>query len=472
MYFKQFYDPDLAQGSYLIGCQATGEAVVVDPRRDAHVYLAAAAEQGLRVTAVTDTHIHADYVSGARELAAASGATLYLSDEGGAPDSPAGDWLYRFEHEGLVHRSRLRVGNVELEALHTPGHTPEHLSFLVTDTARSHHPSHLLTGDFVFVGDLGRPDLLDAVAGGEGTRFHGATQLFKGLKDVFLALPDHVQVWPGHGAGSVCGRSLGAVPSTTVGYERLTAWWGPFVRQWDEEGFVKELLEGQPEAPDYFARMKRVNRDGPPLRARRAPLRRFTGEELRGRVNRDLVLIDTRSVREQWEGSVRGALAVPGGESFATYAAWAVDPDSESRPIVLVAKDEAHARRLVDRLSYVGIDDVIGYVASLEGLELVPVPLVRPEELRELEGAEVVDVRGAAEYALGHVPGARQLAAGNALARSHQLPRGGKLVLYCQSGGRSAVIASALRARGFSQVFEVDGSFDAWAERTLGPGGW
>lgn len=462
MYFKHFYDQGLAQGSFIVGCQAKGEAVVVDPRRDVQVYLDCAAAEGLRIVAVTDTHIHADYLSGARELAHAAGARLYLSDEGGP------EWQYAYEHVGLEHGSIIKVGNVELKALHTPGHTPEHMSFLVTDTARTTLPSHLLSGDFVFVGDVGRPDLLDAVAGGEDTRFIGARQLFASLRDEFLTLPDHVQVWPGHGAGSACGKALGAVASTTVGYERLTAWWADYLAAGDEASFTVALLEGQPAAPTYFGRMKRVNRDGPALLADRAPLREFSAEELRGRVNRDLVLLDTRSVREQWAASVPGALAVPGGNSFAAYAAWVIDPDSERRPLVVVAANGEHAASLRDRLSYTGIDDVVGYVTSLTGLDLQPLPLITPSELAELRGGaragvEVLDVREASEHLAGHIPGARQLAASRLLANSHELPRGGTLVMHCQGGGRSAVVASALRNRGFANIVELAGSYDGWS---------
>lgn len=264
MFFKQFYDTDLAQGSYMIGCQATGEAAVIDPRRDIEVYLAEAAAKGLRITAVSETHIHADYLSGSRELVAATGARLYLSDEGGP------DWLYPFAHEPLNHGATFEVGNIGFKAVHTPGHTPEHMMFLVTDRPRGHQPVLALTGDFVFVGDLGRPDLLDEAAGYENTRFEGARRLFGSLKQHFVTLPGHVQVWPGHGAGSACGKALGAVASSTVGYEKLTAWWAGYVANDDEEGFVAELLEGQPDAPSYFGRMKRHNRQGPALRGRRS----------------------------------------------------------------------------------------------------------------------------------------------------------------------------------------------------------
>lgn len=462
MYFKQFYDTDLAQGSYLIGCQATGEAVVVDARRDVHVYLEEALANDLRITAVTETHIHADYLSGSRELAAVTGADLHLSDEGGP------DWLYRFEHQPLLDGSIIDVGNIRLQALHTPGHTPEHLSFLITDRALTENPGYLLTGDFVFVGDVGRPDLLDEAAGYHDTRFEGARQLFRSLRDRFLTLPDHVQVWPGHGAGSACGKALGAVASTTVGYERLTAWWRHYLENDDEAGFVTELLAGQPAAPTYFGRMKRHNRAGPELLGERPALKQFEAAELRGRVNRELVLIDTRTVAEQWAGSVPGALAVPGGASFATYASWVIDPEVESRPLVLLASNADVASELRDRLSYVGIDNVTGYLPTLEGLELQPLPLLTAGELERLEGAYVLDVRTTSECAAGTVPGAQQIHASQVLSRASELPRGGRLVLHCQSGGRSAVIASALRNRGFGNVMELDGSYDGWLAHERG----
>ncbi|MEJ2668314.1 MAG: MBL fold metallo-hydrolase, partial [Deinococcales bacterium] len=353
MVFKHIYDTDLAQGSYLIGCPASGEAVVVDPRRDVQVYLQEAAAQGLRVTAVTETHVHADYLSGARELAAATGASLYLSGEGAPRRAGDDDWRYAFDHVALRHGDTIRVGNVEFTALHTPGHTPEHLSFLVVDGAVTDTAGYLLSGDFVFVGDVGRPDLLDEAAGGVDTRFAGARRLYASLKSVFLELPDHVQVWPGHGAGSACGKALGAVASTTVGYERRTAWWRDALEHGDVDGFVASLLEGQPDAPRYFGRMKRVNREGPPLLGERPALRRLAPDEVQARLGRDLLLLDTRPEEEQRLGAVPGALTVPGGKRFATYAAWVIDPERDPREIAVLAPDAAEARRYRDRLATV-----------------------------------------------------------------------------------------------------------------------
>ena len=232
MLLERIYDEDLSQAGYFIGCQAQKEALVVDPRREIQVYLDLAAHHGMTITAVAETHIHADFLSGTRELAAATDATAYVSGEGGE------DWQYGFEAERLHDGESIQLGNITVTARHTPGHTPEHLSYLVTDGAFADEPGYFLTGDFVFSGDLGRPDLLDEAVGMEDTRFAGAKQLFASLKSAFLTLPDHVQVFPGHGAGSACGKALGALPSTTVGYERRFAWWGPFLENDDEQGFI------------------------------------------------------------------------------------------------------------------------------------------------------------------------------------------------------------------------------------------
>jgi len=456
MLFKPVYDEDLAQGSYLIGCQATGEAIAVDARRDVDTFIALAEHHGLRITAVTETHIHADYQSGSRELAARTGATLYLSDEGDA------DWKYGFEGVKLYHGSEIKVGNIRIKAVHTPGHTPEHLSFLVTDGATTEQPGFFLTGDFVFVGDIGRPDLLDEAAGFVDTRFGGAKKLFASLRDHFLTLPDYVQVWPGHGAGSACGKALGAVPSTTVGYERMSSWWAPLVEAGDEAGFVASLLEGQPDAPLYFARMKRTNKVGPALLQGRPALRAFEPSELHGRVNRDLILLDTRDGERHRADHVPGALFVPEGKKFATYGSFAIDPDTDERPIVVLASDEAQANWMRDRLSWTGIDNVVGYVTSLDGLTAGPVPQVAPGAEREVANAQLLDVRNANEYRAGHLPGAMQLDVGRIAFRSEQVPQDRPVIVHCQGGGRAAVAASVLRAKGWDDVRELAGSYDAW----------
>ncbi|WP_433696669.1 MBL fold metallo-hydrolase [Nocardiopsis sp. CA-288880] len=456
MLLERVYDDDLAQASYLIGCQARGEAVVVDPRRDIGEYLDLARRHGMRIVAVTETHIHADYLSGTRELAAATGATAYVSGEGGE------DWQYGFDAERLMDGDTVTVGNITVRARHTPGHTPEHLSFLITDGAFSDRPGYLLSGDFVFAGDIGRPDLLDEAAGGEDTRFEGARHLFAGLRDTFLALPDHVQVLPGHGAGSACGKALGALPATTVGYERLNAWWGPYLRDGDEKGFVDELLDGQPDAHAYFARMKRQNREGPEILGPPAPLPELANAAIGRALEEDrIVFVDTRPHTEVHRGTVAGALNVPGPAKAASFGAWAHDPETETRPLVLLAPDGGTAGEVRDHLLRVGIDRVAGYTTGLEGLPTTVPAVIAPAHLEDYGAALVLDVRNRAEHAAGHIPGSTQISAGRVLWHLDELPDDGPVVTYCQAGARNSVAASALRRAGYD-VVELDGSYTGW----------
>ena len=463
MLLERIYDEDLAQASYLIGCQAKGEAVVVDGRRDIAVYQELAAKNGMKIVAVTETHIHADYLSGTRELAAATGAKIYVSGEGGP------DWQYGFAGERLFDGDTITLGNITIKALHTPGHTPEHLSFLVTDGAFSDHAGYLLSGDFVFSGDLGRPDLLDEAAGGVDTRFVGAKQLFASLRDKFLTLPDYVQVHPAHGAGSACGKALGAIPSSTVGYERLYAWWGPYLAADDEQGFIDELLDGQPDAHAYFGRMKRENREGPAVMGARAPLQELDLAAVAKDLAADKVtFIDTRSNDLVHQGTVTGALNVPAGKSVASFGAWVVNPETDPNPLVLLAPDQDTAQEMWDHLVRVGIDKVAGYVTGIEGLPVSVPKLIQPEELEGLDAAMVLDVRNKTEHKAGHIPGSYQLSGGRVMWHLDELPTEGTIVSYCQSGVRNSVAASALRRAGYD-VVELDGSYAAWAAQHQTP---
>ncbi|MFD6094100.1 rhodanese-like domain-containing protein [Oerskovia sp. NPDC060338] len=456
MLLERIYDEDLAQAGYFIGCQAKGEAVVIDARRDIADYLALAAKHGMRIVAVTETHIHADYLSGTRELAAATGAEVYVSGEGGA------DWQYGFDARRLHDTDTISIGNITIQARHTPGHTPEHLVFLVTDGAFADEPGYLISGDFVFAGDLGRPDLLDEAAGGVDTRFEGARQLFSSLRNVFLTLPDHVQVYPGHGAGSACGKALGALPSTTVGYERTNAWWSRHLAADDEQGFIDELLDGQPDAHAYFARMKKQNREGPTVLGDRAPVAELTIEDVAAQLGRDeITFVDTRPPARAHEGTVVGSLNIPDGPKSATYAAWAYDPETDSRPLVVLADDKDAAQWFADRLLRVGIDQTAGYVTTIEGLPHFVPPLLDPADLAGFDAALLLDVRQRGEYASGHIPGATQLSAARVLWHQDELPGSGTIVTYCQSGMRNTVAASALRRAGHD-VVELDGSYNAW----------
>lgn len=462
MLLHRIYDEDLAQASYFIGCQARGEAVVIDPRRDLDEYFEVAEANGMKIVAVTETHIHADYLSGTRELAAATGATVYLSGEGGK------DWQYEFEGERLHHGDSFDLGNITVEAVHTPGHTPEHLSFLITDGAFSDEPGYLISGDFIFAGDLGRPDLLDEAAGGVDTRFVGAQQLFTSLQDTFLTLPDHVQVYPGHGAGSACGKALGALPATTVGYERRYAWWAKYLAADDAQGFIDELLDSQPDAHAYFGRMKRQNRQGPvvlghPLQ----PLPELSTEQVAGQIaDGEVIVVDSRSHDQVHQGTVAGSINIPGADKAATYGAWAYDPETDTAPLVLLSADQEEAEKFRAHLIRVGIDRVSGYLTSLDGLPTITPELLSPVELEGHEHDLLLDVRNKTEYSEGHIPGAHQLSAGRVLWNLGQLPDGedATIVSYCRSGVRNSVAASALRRKGY-RVIELEGSYLGWEAR-------
>jgi hydroxyacylglutathione hydrolase len=465
MLFRRFYDDRLAQASYLIGCPAAGQAIVVDPNRHVEPFLQAASAEGLRITHVTETHIHADFVSGARELAHRAGARLLLSDEGRP------DWQYRYaEADGaelLCEGGRIRVGAVELQVMHTPGHTPEHLTFLVTDTATATEPMGALTGDFLFVGDVGRPDLLERAAHIVGTMEAGARQLFRSLQR-FARLPDYLQIWPGHGAGSACGKSLGAVPQSTLGYERRFNW--AFATR-DEAEFVHAVLAGQPDPPRYFAEMKRINRDGPRLLgADRAP-RRLPAEALAAALAADSVVVDTRPATAFARGAVPGTLSIPATRAFTTWAGWLLPYD---RDVFLIADEDGGPGldRLVRDLAGIGLDRIAGGFGA-DAVEAWPAahgPLqtIPPVELAELADGiaarrvAVLDVRSASEWSAGHLAEAVNIPLGELEARLAEVPRDRPLVVHCQSGARASMAAALLRARGVERVSVLTGGYAEW----------
>ncbi len=456
MYFQHIYEKGLAQASYLVGCQATGEAIVIDPRRDVDVYLEAAEKNHLRITHVAETHIHADFLSGARELAAATGAALYLSDEGGA------DWAYQFEHIGLRDGDQFAVGNLRIDVLHTPGHTPEHISFLLTDTPASDQPVMIFTGDFVFVGDVGRPDLLEKAAGIQGTRVQGARDMFASL-NTFRALPDHVQVWPGHGAGSACGKALGAVPSSTVGYEKISNW---ALRITDEERFVEELLEGQPEPPRYFAMMKKLNKLGPSVLGGVPHPARLTLGQFAEAMEQGVTLVDTRDKLAFAGGHYPGSLNIQDNTAFSTWAGWMLD---YSRPFILVAA-ESRIEDLTRALIRIGLDNVIGYVQDMDrigdaGYGMQVMEQIAVEELHaHREHYYVLDVRGYTEHAAGHIPGSLNVHAGLLGAAIESLPPDRTIVVHCVSGDRSSIATSFLLSRGVRNVKNLTCGFNGWVQ--------
>jgi hydroxyacylglutathione hydrolase len=459
MYFERIFDEDLAQASYIVGCQQTGEALVVDPLRDVDRYVSIARHQDLRITHVTETHIHADYLSGSRELAHAAGARLLLSDEGGD------QWQYAFDHESLHGGDRFFIGNVAVDVIHTPGHTPEHVTFVVTDTAAGDAPTLALTGDFVFVGDVGRPDLLEKAASIAGTQEVGARDLYRSLQQV-RKLPEYLSLWPGHGAGSACGKSLGAVPSTTLGYEGATSW---AFRAPDEDSFVGEILEGQPEPPTYFGRMKVINREGPPILGGLPQPKRLQPDALEKLQHQGAHIVDARPKAEFTAGHIPGALNIQADEGFANWAGWTLDPDY---PVVLVAP-EPRLDALVRGLIHVGIDTIAGYLPDMTewtagGRPVATLPHIEPTELhRRSREFEIIDVRGRDEWDNGHIEGARHIHVGYLSQRLDEIPRDRPVALHCQGGDRSTLGASILKHLGYDNVYNVTGGLSAWEEQGL-----
>ena len=465
MLLKRFYDDKLAQASYLVGCQTSGSALVVDPTRQADCYLQAARDEGLRITDVTETHIHADFVSGARELAHRANARLHLSDCGGP------DWRYAFAKEAgadLVREgSCFSVGKIEVSVLHTPGHTPEHITLLVTDSATASAPMGAFTGDFLFVGDVGRPDLLERAARQAGTLEASARDLFRSLQR-FRNLPDYLQIWPGHGAGSACGKALGAVPQTVLGYEKLFNWAFGIS---DEDEFVRVVLEGQPEPPRYFTQMKRINRDGPALLdgTRRPP--RFQADQLAKVLEDGALVIDTRPAADYATGAIPGTLNIPAGRSFTTWAGWILPYDRDFYLIVRDNRADA-VKELLRDLAGIGLDRVAGYAEAgavddwrADGLPLQATAAVDAGQVQESlrEGtAQVIDVRGDGEWAAGHLPGARHVPLGDLAQRLSEIPRDVPVILHCQSGARAAIGSSILRAHGYQDVRLYGGGFGEW----------
>lgn len=457
MLLKYFYDKKLAQASYMVGCSATGEALVIDPSRDVAPYIEAAAAEGLRITHVTETHIHADFVSGTRELASVSGAQMFLSDMGDE------NWKYSFADENTVllrDGDWWMVGNVRVDVIHTPGHTPEHLTFMITDTAGADRPIGLFTGDFLFVGDVGRPDLLEEAAGIANTRELGARQQFKNIER-FKTMPDYLQVWPGHGAGSACGKALGAIPSTTLGYEKL---FNPAFQHDTEDAFVDWLLEGQPEAPRYFARMKHVNKVGPALLATVPEPETLDRETLDRVLAEGHLVIDLRPREDYARGFVPGTINIPENDGgCVNYVGWFVDYE---QPLYLIA--EAEKLDLIVRNNRaIGVDSIVGVFAAdvIEG-ETESLAAIDARSLAEKMGDNgliVVDVRGKSEYEAKHIVGAQHIPLGYLPQRLHELPKDRMIVAQCASGYRSQVAASLLRKYGFTNVVNLSEGIDTWS---------
>ena len=468
MLFRLEYDEALAQAAYLIGCQRTGEAIVFDPERDVDRYLELAREHGLRIVAVAETHIHADFLSGARELASQAGAKVHVSGLGG-PDWRS-KWLEGIEHLELGDGDRFKIGNIEFTTMHTPGHTPEHISFAVTDLgAGADVPMGVITGDFVFVGDLGRPDLLESAAGVTGVMEPSARDLARSARG-FLALEDHLQVWPAHGAGSACGKALGAVPQSTVGYERRFN--EALSLATDEQAFVDHILRGQPEPPTYFARMKRWNRDGVPLLGGLPRPRRLKADEIDAAID-GVRVVDVRSWDDFRDGHLPGANWAMGGVGFLMAVGSYVEPEER---IVLVCEED-RLDGLVRSLVRIGLDRIEAFatprdleVRASAGGETRTTPEIDAEGfVARLEGVDrhVLDVRRAVEHGAASLEGSINVAHTRMSDRLEEIPKDGELLVHCAGGIRSAAAVTELRRRGYDAI-NVAGGWSAMARAGCG----
>lgn len=458
MFFRQFYEKGLAHASYMVGCQASGTAAVIDPQRDIDVYLRVAEQEKLRITHILETHIHADFLSGSRELQQVTGAELYLSDEGGP------EWQYQFPHVGLRDGDTFMVGNIKFEVWHTPGHTPEHISFLVTDTPASSKPIMFFSGDFVFVGDVGRPDLLEKAAGYVGTMEKGARQLYASLQR-FKQLPDYVQVHPAHGAGSACGKALGAIPHSTVGYEKITNWALQFD---DEDAFVRALLEGQPEPPRYFAMMKKLNKEPRPVlpNGKIPVLKRLSGDDIERLRASGALIIDTRDKVSFAGGHIPGSINIQNNNAFSTWAGWIVPYD---KPFALVASSET-IEDVTRKLIRIGLDHAVGYLPEVSEWasgtrELAVLPQMSVHDLAEhirKGNIVVLDVRNQSEYEAGHIEGALHIFAGYLEQQLDRIPRDRTVAVHCAGGDRSSIATSLLHRYNFTNTVNVTGGINAW----------
>lgn len=453
MYFKQFYLSCLAHASYLIG--SDGEAVVVDPQRDVDQYIGEAEHNGLKIKYIIETHLHADFVSGHRELAGRTGAEIVFGKAAGAT----------LPHRAVADGDEIRIGKVFLRVLETPGHTPESICLLVIDREISEQPQKVLTGDTLFIGDVGRPDL----AGGKGyTPQAMAAMMYDSLHQKLLKLDDEVEVYPAHGAGSMCGRSLSTETSSTIGAQRRFNY---ALQSMSRDQFVAMMTTDLPEAPVYFPRDAEINRGGAkPLETLKRPSP-YLPEEVRECAAAGHVILDVRSAAEFGVGHVPGSLNIGLGGQFAIWAGCLIPLET---PVLIVAESEEKVDEAVVRLARVGIENVKGYLDggiaewTKAGYELAEVPQISVIDLNELINSQpdlqVIDVRRPPEYQNGHVP--RAVTAPLATLEQHfdglSLDPTRTTAVICAGGYRSSAATSILQAKGFGDLLNVTGGTSAW----------
>jgi hydroxyacylglutathione hydrolase len=450
MYFKQFYLGCLAQASYMIG--DGGEAAVVDPRRDVDEYLEEAKREGLTIRYVIETHLHADFVSGHRELAARTGAKIYFGAKAGA----------RVDHVPVREGEEIRMGDVVLRFLETPGHTPESMSIVVFDRAKSEEPEAVLTGDTLFIGDVGRPDLLGVRMSAEEL----AAMLYDSLHGKLLRLPDSTKVYPAHGAGSLCGRNISSETSSTIGEQRRFNY---ALKPMPKSEFVRMMTEDLPEAPEYFSRDVAINREGAAGLDELPAPPALSPAEVAKRQTDGAVVLDTRPAASYGTAHVPGSLHIGLSGQFASWAGALISAET---PVVLVAEDPDRVSEARIRLARVGLENVAGYLeGGIPAWETSSLPLASTEQiavdelhdrLREGAPVSVLDVRRPMEWEAGHIAQARHVPLNELAPRAGELEKAAPLAVVCASGYRSSIATSLLERQGFRRLLNVVGGMNAW----------
>ncbi|MDG0847502.1 persulfide dioxygenase-sulfurtransferase CstB [Staphylococcus equorum] len=441
MFFKQFYDNHLSQASYLVGCQRTGEAIVIDPVRDLTKYMEVADGEGFKITQAAETHIHADFASGIRDVQERLNANIYVSGEGDDQLS----YKNMPEHTNFVeNQDIIQVGNIKLEVLHTPGHTPESISFLLTDEGGgSSVPMGLFSGDFIFVGDIGRPDLLEKSVQMEGTTEIGAKQMYQSIEGV-KNLPDYIQIWPGHGAGSPCGKALGAIPMSTLGYEKINNW---AFNVTDESKFVETLTSNQPAPPHHFAQMKKINQFG---------MNMYQPYDVFPSLDNARIAFDLHSKEAFHGGHTEGTINIPYNQNFINQIGWYLDYENS---IDLIG-DKSTVEQAAHTLQLIGFDNVAGY--RLPKSEI----LTQSIHSVDMTGKEeyILDVRNEEEWNNGHLDQAVNIPHGKLLNENIPFNKEDKIYVHCQSGVRSSIAVGILENKGFENVVNIREGYQDFPE--------
>jgi len=455
MFSQQFFVDGLGCASYIVGCESKGVAAVVDPDREVQKYLDVAAAHELKITHIIETHLHADHVSGNTDLAARTGADIHVHESSGA----------EFAHKPLKHEDVIELGNIRLKVLHTPGHTPESVTLLVSDTTRAEEPWLALTGDTLFVGDMGRPDLV-GVEAARGL----ANNMYDTLTQKILPLSDSLLIYPGHGAGSLCGKSIGSMKSTTLGFERR---YNPALSPREREAFVEYAISDLPEQPGNHTRIKTMNRKGPkPLG--HLEKRPIAIHESIPHFQRGTGLLDTRSKEAYVQAHIPGSVHLEADSQLSNRIGFVFPADV---PVILLLSDPSEYEQVVYSLARVGYDNVIGYLSEgLDAWEKMGLPItagdikdLEPRELHELmqtcangDCPVVVDVREPWEYRQGHVRGALLIPLGQLSSRLSELNPEKPVAVICASGSRSQSAAALLGQKGFKTVYNILGGTGAW----------